>query len=205
MDRLARRFPRYAKLLSLYPRSYRKRYSHQMLQTLADMLDDPTADRWSVWARTMADLPLSIGRQNLLYVGGIMKNETPHYVKRNSLISTALLVPFFVIVLSRTLQHNHLYSSYVLRSSLYITLLIMPALAFLLSAYTFIRWSRLRRISLWKSLLDVRHTWMVVSIGALALLIAIFVPFHDSVHCINGNPVREFRGWHTTVRCIRQG
>jgi hypothetical protein len=62
---LRQRFPRYSKLFRFYPEAYRKRYDEQMLQTLADMLDDREASTISTWARTAVDLPASIIKQQL--------------------------------------------------------------------------------------------------------------------------------------------
>jgi hypothetical protein len=205
MGKLDKRFRLYSKFIGLYPAPYRRRYGGEMLQTLADMLDDPDNSKAAVWLRAVLDLPLSLTKQNLISVGGIMKNQTPHYVKRNSLISAALVIPFFVVIASRILQNNSIVGNQVWRSSLWITVLFMPIAAFLLAAYTFLKWTKNRKISVWKGLIDFRHNWMLTTVGSLALLIAVFVPFHDSTHCVSGNPVREIRNADQTWQCVWRG
>lgn len=200
---LRKRFPIYSQLLKLYPMSYRQKYSQQTLQTLADMLDDSENSKTVVWLTTVLDLPLSLTKQNLIYAGAIMKTETPYYVKRNAVLSATLLLPFFVIVASRTLQHNHLYSSFAWQSSLWITLLVMPIMAFLLSVYTFLKWSHGRKMPLWKSLQDIRRSWMMVGVGLLALAIAIFVPFHDVAHCVKYIKIGQDHFAQQTWHCIQ--
>jgi hypothetical protein len=206
MGKLENRFPRYATLLKLYPAAYKKRYGREILQTLADMLDDPENSKTAVWTRTILDLPISVAKQQIIYTGGIMSNETPYYVKRNAIIGAGLITPFFVIVFSRVLQNNtHISTSVVWQSSLLITLVMLPFIAFLLNLATFLKWSHQRKKTFWKSLLDFRHNWMMLAIGGLGLLIFLFVPFHDSAHCVTGNPVRELRNFSQTVRCIQNG
>jgi hypothetical protein len=205
MGKLDKRFKLYSKFIGLYPAPYRQRYRSEMLQTLADMLDDPDNSKAAVWLRAILDLPLSLTKQNLMFVGGIMRNQTPHYVKRNSLLSTLLILPFFVIVFSRVLQNSHLSNNEPWKSSLYITLVFLPSAAFLLSVYTFAKWSRSRKVSIVKSLFDLRRNWMITLVGTLAFLITIFVPFHDSTHCVTGNPIREIRNPSQTWQCIWRG
>jgi hypothetical protein len=55
------RFRLYRLFLKLYPRSFRQEYGEEMVQTLADMLDDQpdTVGRWMVWLRVGIELPLS--------------------------------------------------------------------------------------------------------------------------------------------------
>jgi hypothetical protein len=202
---MPRRFLLYESLLSLYPKPYRKRYAQQMVQTLSDMLDDPDNSKSVVWARACLDLPVSLMKQNVIYVGVTMKNQTPQYVKRNALISTLLIAPFFIVILSRVLQNNDFSNSDVWRSSLYITLVFLPLAAFMLATLTFLKWSHDQKQSVWKNLLDIRRNWLITFVGGLALIIALFVPFHDSTHCITGNPIREVANISQTWQCIQKG
>ncbi|MGH7239184.1 MAG: hypothetical protein ACREHG_03850, partial [Candidatus Saccharimonadales bacterium] len=121
MSNLNKRFPRYSQLLKLYPASYRKDYGEQMLQTLADMLDDSNSrkDRLSIWLRTSFDLPLSAARQQLILTGDVISHETPDYVKRNSLVGALLLVPFVLALtanaLDKVFYNQTLYHSWLWR------------------------------------------------------------------------------------------
>ncbi len=65
------RFRLYRLFLKLYPRSFQREYSQQMLQTLDDMLNDQpdTPSRILVWLRVSAELPLSIGQETITSLG----------------------------------------------------------------------------------------------------------------------------------------
>ncbi len=134
-----------------------------------------------------------------------MTNETPSYVKQNAIIGALLLVPFFLVVASNVLSHDNLSNSNGWKIAFFTLLVVLPAMAFLLNAATFIKWVSDRKKGFWKSLFDFGHNWPTLLIGGLALLIFLFVPFHDSVHCVTGNPVSELRNWHDTWHCIQTG
>lgn len=203
MGSLDKRFPVYGRLLRLYPLTYQERYRAEMLQTLADMLDDPERPSALVWARTIIDLPLSLAHQQLSYAGGIMKNETPIYVKRNSAIAASLITPFFVLIVVNSLFHHALDFTNSWKRLFTWLIIGLPAVALILSLVTFIKWSA-RQKSIWKSLFDFRHNWLLVIPGGLALLIVLFVPFHDSGPCLAHSPVKELRNFSNTVRCIQR-
>lgn len=208
MNRLEKRFPRYSKLLRLYPESYTQKYKDQMLQTLADMLDNEK--KGSVWLKTVVDLPLSLVKQNLLFVGGVMAHETPRYVKKSTMVSGLLLAPFFVFVLLNSLTSHRLYSSWFWKPWVVGTwLIIMPGLAFLLAIGTFLRWAQERKkqkhIGFIKNSLDFRRNWPMTVVAVVSIGIIMLAFGHDSVHCVVHNPVQEIRNWHSTLRCIRNG
>ena len=209
MGSLNKRFPVYGKLLKLYPLAYQKEYGREMMQTLADMLDDPAHNKTIVWARAIIDLPLSVMYQQVSYTGGAMKQDVPDYMKRNAIIGAILLAPFFIVIVTNSLISHDLPSSLAWQRLFWVLLVLLPLVAFALNISTFLRWTSMRRrrenISFWKSLFDVRHNWLTLITAGLALLIALFVPFHDSTHCITGNPVNEATHLHQTFNCIRQG
>lgn len=68
---MGKRYPIYRAALRLYPKEYRRQYGDQMLQTVADMLDDQPEKRGRVviWLRVGSELPLSIMRENITNVG----------------------------------------------------------------------------------------------------------------------------------------
>ena len=212
MGSLAKRFPLYSKLLRFYPAPYRDTYGEQMLQTLADMLDNApsAAAKRLIWLRAALDLPLSAAKQQLKYTGGIMANETPTYIKRTNLIGAILLMPFFILlVLNSTIgplrmQRTWAWGPWVLA----VGLIMMPAIALALELGALLCWALARRrqehISVWRGLFDIRRNWPLLGIAALGFGIILLVFGHDSVHCVAGNPVRELRNWHTTWQCIQQ-
>jgi len=204
------RFPRYSKLLRLYPKPYRTQYGDQMLQTLADMLENaPTArQRFSVWARTVIDLPISLVNQQLNYVGEIMIHETPKYVKNSAIAGAAMLAPFFLIVSAASIDKNLRHSFLWHYPTLFTFFVILPTLAFLVAAIAFVCWLIERHQQENKSwlsgLFDFQHNWHLLSILVVGLGIVALVFGHDSVHCITGNPIREMHNPHQTWQCIQQ-
>jgi hypothetical protein len=205
MARLEKRFPRYSTLLKLYPANYQKQYREQMLLTLADMLDDKQNNKTSIWLRTTLDFPFSVTKQNVLFIGGIMAHETPNYVKRNALIGALLILPFFIFVIANSLTNHGLVISNSMKQLFLFLIVGLPAIALVLTIVTFVKWASERKAPFWKSLIDIRHNWPMAIVSALALLIVLFIPFHDSVHCVTGNPIKELRNIRQTERCILNG
>ena len=78
MSKLRRGVRVYSLLLRLYPRSHRDTYGQQMLHMVEDMLDDaPSAtSKMSVWARIIADLPLSVYKEHLESIGENMQTQS---------------------------------------------------------------------------------------------------------------------------------
>lgn len=208
MSNLAKRFPVYAYLLRLYPRAYQEKYGAQMLQTLADMLDaaPSRARRTEIWLRLAFDVPISAGRQQLSFAGHALTHETPQYVRRNTLISAAFFLPFFVIVIANDLTAHGLYGTWLWSFGVLFTWIVcLPTLGLLVSAMTLLAWlssSRKSGGSWLSSLLAVRRTWPLLALIALGAGILLLVFFHDSVHCVLGNPIRELHNPRDTLRCI---
>ena len=203
MERLAKRFPRYSRFLYLYPSGYRKEYGEQMLQTLADMLDDPERHRISVWAQLGLDFPFSVIKQQLTYTGEVMATDTPLFMKRSALVGTGLLLPFFVLLTLNGLMHNRLQHSWVWNSwFLFLWIIFLPICAVTVNVLALHRKDRLRSVlrpSAWRS------NWPALIVLLLGLGILALVFFHDSVHCVAGNPIRELHNPHQTWQCIQRG
>lgn len=205
-----KRFPTYRKLLYLYPARYRVQYGEQMLQTLADMLDDAhtSEHKRSIWTRTLLDLPASAMKQQLIYTGDTMSHDTPNYVKYSTLIGAALLVPFFMTVIAASIDNN-LHNGVLWHYRVLFTLfVVLPAIACLLAAVAFTSWIVERHHSeqrCWlHELLDIRRNGALLAVLILGLGIVGLVFFHDSVHCVTGNPVRELHNPSQTMHCIEQ-
>ncbi len=215
MAGLERRFPLYARLLRLYPAVYRKAYAQQTLQTLADMLDDAPkrTQRLAVWTRIAIDFPVTMTREQIKYTGGIMARETPHYVKRNAVLSGALLVPFFLAIganaIDKIMNGQTLYTSWPWAMpilALWVLWLPLAATVIASSSLIYYQAQRIRTASArWgKALLEVQYSWPLLIVLCSGLFILAVLFGHDSVHCVTGNPVREFQNWHQTWRCIQQ-
>lgn len=213
MAKLEKRFPLYSKFLKLYPPEYRQRYSTEMLQTLADMLDDKKNTRSSVWLRTIADLPFSLIKENAVYMGSIMTHETPNYIKKSSLIGSILLLPFFVFIGLNSLMAYRLNNVWLEKSwataALTIFIVVMPATAFIITTGAFLRWTIERKnqtqIGFWRNLLDWRRNWPMLAVAVMSFGIIVLVFGHDSVHCVTHNPINEIRDWQNTWQCIKAG
>ncbi len=208
MKQLGERFPIYSKVIKLYPASYQKRYGEQMLQTLADMLDDAPspARRGIVWARTVLDLPISLAQQQVHYAGDALHDETPYFVKRNAVVSLALFAPFVAIVVINDVTAHGLYHTWLWSVDVLMAwIVVLPALGFLLSASTLLVWlAKNHKRGIVRNLSDVRHNWPMTLAALVGFGILMLVFFHDSVHCVTGDPVRELRNFHDTWHCIQQ-
>lgn len=209
MDSLKHRFPRYSRLLALYPADYRQEYGGQMLQTLADMLDDPGRRKAGVWGRITLDFPLSVIKQQLIYSGEAMGNTMPGYIKRNARLGAWLVAPFFIFLIFDAVMRHRLEHSWVWHTrALFIWLIVLPGLAAIFNLAALLRWVHARRrethSSAWKVLTDLRLNWPALGMAVLSIGILGLVFFHDSVHCVTGNPVRELHNPYQTWQCIEQ-
>lgn len=207
---LRKRFPKYATLLYLYPAVYRRQYDEQMLQTLADMLDDAHTHKTAVWVLALLDLPLSALKQQINHIGVLMNNDSPipSYVKNSALIGVALLLPFFSLVAAHTLDARMQHSIFWHYHILFTFFVLMPSAAFLLTATALISWLIERHKQEKKSwsleLFDLRRNWYLLTILFIGIGIVGMVYGHDSVHCITGKPISEVRNTHQTLACIVQ-
>jgi hypothetical protein len=199
MSDLHKRFPFYSKLLKLYPSEYQKQYGDQLLQTTADMLDDTSnsAKKKVIWVRVAFNLPVNVVQSQLQYEGSIMWSETPHYIKRNSMIGTLLLLPFVAALVANSLDkviNNHdLYNSWLWKTPvIQLWVLWLPEIAFALIAGTYLYFilnkKKTKRISFLKRLTDIRHYWPVIVPGVLAFGVLFILAFHDSGQCWVHNP-----------------
>lgn len=190
------RFPRYERLLKLYPKPYRDRYADQMLQTLSDMLEDqpPGFSKVLVWWRVGRDLPLSIMHQNALAIGDNLMHETPRYVKRNGAVAGALLVPFFAALiangLDKVINNQTLQGSWLWKMpALAVWVLYLPLVAFLLAGASYVRSVARHQKKPWlKRIFDVKHAWPIMLPAVLALGVLFVLAFHDSAQCVQHLP-----------------
>jgi len=208
VDRISRRFPRYSALLRLYPARYRKEYGEQMLQTLADMLDDPEQRKFSVWARTALDLPFSIIRQQITYTGVAM-TTTPNYMKYAAHIGAWMLTPFFAIIIINSFSHQWLQRTVLWHPAFLLTWIVaLPLIAAALNAAALLRWAYIQRrqnhVAPLYTLADLRRSWLALVITVAGIGIFSVALWHDSVHCVTGNPIRELHNPHQTLHCIQQ-
>ncbi len=211
MSELEKRFPIYSKLLKLYPKSYRKQYEQQLLQTTADMLDDApsNAAKLAGWTHIAIDLPLSVTKQQLQYVGGIYMNETPRYIKRNSIIAGALLLPFIAALIANGLDkviNNHtLYNSWLWRTPiLSLWVLRLPEIALLLAVGSYIvylaRGTGSTKSTWLKRALDIKHSWPIIIPAIFAFGIMFLLAFHDVGQCIQ-SPSHAVSNINQTWHC----
>lgn len=197
MRRINRHFPVYSRLLKLYPADYRRRFEQEMLETAADMqaAAKTPAERLKLWAKLSLDLPLSIGQQQLQYLGGVMRSETPQYIKLNSLIAGALLLPFFTALalngLDKLFGNHSLQNSWLWQTpTLSIWVLRLPEIALLLALGSYLVYvCQGRDRHFWRTrILDLKHLWPLILSGGLAFGILFIVAFHDSGQCWAHSP-----------------
>lgn len=202
MNDLKTRFPRYAKLLQLYPAAYRKRYENELLQTTADMLDhaDGRLERFGIWTQVTVDLSANIVRQQLSYAGGAIAQTMPRYIKRSSLVSSALLLPFFAALMGNALgtiiTGRNLYHSWVWSAPILTTWILLFPLAALFVAgisYAVYLVRNAPQQSLRKKVFDVVNSWPLLLSGLAACSILLMFVFHDSVQCWSHGPATHFQ------------
>jgi hypothetical protein len=208
MTSLEQRFPRYRQLLKLYPSGYRRDYEAQMLQTLADMLDDPERSRTAVWFSTILDLPISITRQQISSTAAAM-TTTPDYLKHYALTGAWMVAPFFLLVLLNGLSGQLLrHTIFWQTNALYAWLILLPGLAALLNLVAWARWvlqnHRDSKLSTWRAMADIRRGWPALAVVVIGVSIIGFTYGHDSVHCLTGNPIRELHNAHQTLQCLQR-
>ena len=101
---MPRRFPIYEQFLRLYPKRFRQKYGGQMVQTLADMLDDQPdhTGRFLVWLRAGSELPIGIVQQNITTIG----EATMHKLAATNNKRLLLLAGSAAIVITIAVLHS---------------------------------------------------------------------------------------------------
>jgi hypothetical protein len=200
----------YEKLLAMYPRSYRDDYADEMSHMLQSMIADEqqVAKRIALWTRAFAELPILLFMANLHVLEAAYTSSAPGYVVRSTRVSTALVTPFVLLVIFNELRPGKLPNSPNAIDILQFFAIGLPLIAFLLSIAALLRWSIARhkssKDSFIKGLTDIKHNWPLALVGVFAFTIVTFMVGHDSMQCLNGNPIKEVRNFNTTVQCISQ-
>ena len=176
----------YKQVLKLLPPTYHEHYAEPMAQTLEDMLKDQPSPvtRAQIWLRATADLVITATYQ-YTEEGGITMNHMPAYAKRGTLISAALLLPFFLLVTANTLHPLVAYW----KSIGYVGIFILPVVALVFGVGLLIKLLAAKELSL--NLKQLQSNWVVFSVPLLALGIVIFAFGHDSVHCITAGNLHQ--------------
>lgn len=120
-----------------------------------------------------------------------MRSETPRYIKRNALLSSVLLLPFLAVLaangLDKLINNRDLYNSWLWHAPvLRIWIIILPALAFLFVAASYIAFiikGSSSKQSWFKKMFDIRHMWPIILPGLIAFGVLFLVEFHDSTQC----------------------
>ena len=140
-----------------------------------------------------------------------MRTERPPYMKQTGLAVAGLIAPFFLIVttnvLAKSMYGRELNDTWLWSKPALMTwALVLPGLAMLFAAVSYVRFAFAKGDAHWlKRALNVRLSWPVVLPGIAALGILLLVAFHDSVHCLVGNPVRIAHNPHQTLQCVNRG
>lgn len=209
MNDLRKRFPIYSILLNLYPKSYRAHFGEQILQTMADMLDNSPSNlaRLAIWFHAVAELPINVAKQQAGLIGGIYIKETPSYLKINSLISGLLLIPFIAALIANSLDkvlNNHtLYGSWLWhRPTISLWVLYLPIAALLLVIGSYIYYvHKYKKTALLRRLFDIKLFWPIFIPGVLAFAILFIAMFHDSIHCWVQTPLHLASHISQTWQC----
>ena len=203
----------YTHLLRLYPRAYRERYGKEILQTIEDMLEETSAskDRVIISVRLITDLFITASKQQIMHIGGTMQSTTPHYIKRNGLIASAMLFPFFLAIvannLDRLIFNQTLYSSWLWHAPvLLLWVFLLPVLALLVAVVSYVVYlfRKSTDMAFMKRVLDVTHSWPVLITGIAAFGILFAIVFHDSTHCWIQTPSHLVSHFSQTLQCSEQ-
>jgi hypothetical protein len=182
-----------------------------MLQTLDDMVEDqPTATSKNlIKTKAYMELPLSIVQQNFVVASASFFNDTPDYARQTSTVGAILMIPFFLIILTDATERPGLTSSTVWVAVLTVSLLALPALAFVINTLSYLVWLRgsngHKKSSLRARVFSFKQTWPMLAVGGAGLALCLIVLFHNSAHCIIGNPVRTVHNPSQTWQCISRG
>lgn len=153
-------------------------------------------------------IPYIVQKQLRIGIEGI--HTMPHFVKRNSIISGIMLMPFFLAVtvnfIYNVVTQGNLYSSFLWQGlMLRIWVLYLPLIALLIAvlSYAVYLFSNLVNGSFISKLTDVIHSWPLLITGVLAFAIPFVLIFHDRGRCWLRNPVPInpyfIHSWRCTV------
>lgn len=158
----------YSLLLRLYPRSHRGKFGQQMLQTVEDMLDDApsTVEQLSVWARIIADLPLSVCKEHLESLGENMQTQSNNRIKFGTIAAllAAVIGAGFPIGNKIIVAVGTAGSSFRFPTPL--DGFLLPTIALLIAGITLLAFrtsSRPKHVS-------VRRMWLIAIVAAIALI-----------------------------------
>ncbi len=149
-----------------------------------------------------------VQKQLRIAIEGI--HTTPNFVKRNSIISAAMLVPFFLALIANyvdgLITNGNLYSSIFWHGlALKLWVLYLPLMALLIASlsYAVYLFGNGAKGGFITKLTDVTHSWPLLISGVLAFAIPFVLIFHDSGRCWLRSPVPispYFRqSWKCTV------
>jgi hypothetical protein len=188
----------------LYPLSYRRRYEEEILLAATDMLSEAPSRKakLAVRIRLATDLPINIGKQQLIVLGERGFTQAPSYVKYNGYVAALLLLPFFLALIANAAAKlfvgHTLYHSLLWRAP-YVGLWVLyfPMVALLLTAGSYAMYITRHcvdnKISLTERFLDIRRLWPVLLTGIVAYALLFIVFFHDSGQCWMRSP------WHAAT------
>jgi hypothetical protein len=193
MSNLKKRFPFYSKLIRLYPATYRRQYGPQILQTFADMMDEPGLSRTArIKLRTHAytDITKSIVRQwHLKNNRNLLRNPRRYIVKRLIVIAV-LITPLLASIVVSAVRPQYIAQpgiySHIFDSSFGILLWLelLPLLATLVAIAILFSWVATRHERMLQKQQKRRQTpWVLLTtISLIALLGTLFVGFFATNH-----------------------
>jgi hypothetical protein len=184
-----------------------------MIQTVTDMVDGQSSrvGRIRIWLLVAADLPVSIIHQNVLTLEGTLMDNTPSYIKLSGLLSGLLLMPFVLALVANSISvsffGHSLYQTWVWSTPfLGLWVFILPSIALAVAVISYgaylVSSTREKKRPL-KTILDLRATWPILSVGLVALGILFMLRYHDSGQCITHNLSSAVQHLQQTWECIQ--
>jgi hypothetical protein len=202
-------------LLNLFPKSYRSSYADEMSITLEDMLTNSASPRQrrSLLVHAYLELPLCIAHEYILIMEKNLIMDAPNYVRRNSLVAAALLIPFILALLANVIAqamfHESLYGSWVWNYPVLLTwVLILPSVALIIATVSMIHFitTPKRTSPSWSSrLFTVKQYWPLLAVACVALTIVCIVRVHDAGGCWTHASPGISSYIHSSVTCTLRG
>ncbi len=168
MNQLRRGVRVYSLLLRLYPRKHRDEYGQQMMQMVEDMLNDApsTASQMSAWIRIIADLPVSVCKEQLESIGENMQAQSSHRIQFGTIAALLAALIGAGFPTGNKILVAVGAADAPLRFPTPLQGFLFPAIALLIAGIILLTF----KISSQQKQVSTRRMWLIAAIAAIAFL-----------------------------------
>ena len=195
MPNIKKRFPIYSKILYLYPKAYRRKYSAQMLQTMADLIDNEGSTlprRFKIWLRATPDLIKTIAAENLRAI------DAKKFVPRSLIVSFVMIIPLIVLLASPIFLDSETMAdgnSFINRFYSPIFIILFPLISAMLSITGLVVWSINRQKNTPVKIYKVRPS--IVGLSIISVICCAFLIFLSGSWIIGAQQTKKERNAST--------